>query len=216
MSGTASAMVAMATILMNDGRSRSRPVASISACATLKATPAPQSDLHGIFASGLVGIQNGQCLRNAFVRFGQMMVGDDEIHANAFGCVGGGEGANAGVDGDDQANPGFGGALDHVVLHAVALFDPVRDVELRGAAAEFDHGFQDDDGGGAVDVVVAVDEDVFFLGDGGLQALDGGLHAEHQVRRMQMRELRREKAIGLFRTDDTAGGQESRNDGGQL
>ena len=54
------------------------------------------------------------------------------------------------------------------------------------AAAQLDGGFQDDDGGGAVDVVVAVDEDLFVVGDGAAQALGGRVHAEHQVRRVQV------------------------------
>ncbi len=96
-------MVAIATIFRNDGSKRSRPVASRSACAILKATPAPQSDLHGILATGLVGIDDGNGLGDA-LRLRQVMVGDDEIDATALGCLGGGEGADAGVNADDEAD----------------------------------------------------------------------------------------------------------------
>src|SRR3954469_24380896 len=119
------------------------------------------------------------------------MIGDDQIHANSFGSISGGKSTNAGVDGDDQFHSGFGGALDHVVLHAVAFFNPVRHVELRNAAAEFDHSLEDNDGGSTVDVVVAVDEDVFFFRDRSLQAFDGRFHSEHRVGRMEMGKLRR-------------------------
>ena len=61
-SGTASAMVAMATIFRNDGSSRSRPVSSSSACAILKATPAPHSDLQGYSQPCWLGLTTASAL----------------------------------------------------------------------------------------------------------------------------------------------------------
>ena len=196
-SGTASAMVAMATILRNDGSRRARPFSSSKSCASLKATPAPHSALHGYAQPAWFGIQHRQRGRYAVV-FGQVMVGDDQVHTETLRGFGGGEGANAGVHADDERHSGGGGALDHVVLHAVAFADAVRHVEVGAAAAQLDRGFQNDDGGGAVHVVVAVDEDLLAVGDGAAQALGGLVHAEHQVRRVQVIEFRIQELVRVF------------------
>ena len=68
--------------------------------------------------------------------------------------------------------PAIGGLLDHLVAHAVAFADAVRHVVVDLAAANLQRGLQDDDGGGAVHVVVAIDEDGLAALDGGAQALD--------------------------------------------
>ena len=91
--------------------------------------------------------------------FWQVVVGDDEVEAEGFGGFGGGEGADAGVDADDEADTFAGGDFEDLVAHAVAFAQAVRDVEADFAAAAFDGGFEQDDGGGAIYVVVAVDED---------------------------------------------------------
>ena len=132
------------------------------------------------------------------------MVGDDQIDAEALRRLGRREGADAHVDADDQANAGRGGALDHIVAHVVAFANAVRHVEVGRASAEFDRGLQNDDRHGAVDVVVAVDEDRLFAFDGGVDAIDGGAQAGHLFGRVEMRERRREKALGRFRIGDAA------------
>ena len=115
------------------------------------------------------------------------------------GSLGGGEGANAGVDADDEADACGGGLLDDLVAHAVAFADAVRHVELDLAAAELERGLEDDDGGGAVDVVVAIDKDGFAALDGGAQALDGGAQSGHEIGRMEMGERGREEFLRLLR-----------------
>ena len=92
--------------------------------------------------------------------------------------------------------PCCGRPLDHLVAHAVAFADAVRHVELDLAAAELDRGLEDDDGGGAVHVVVAVDKDGLAALDGGSQALDGGTQSGHEIRRVEMCERGREEFAG--------------------
>ena len=58
---------------------------------------------------------------NAFDAVGQVVVGDDEVEAESLGFYGGGKGADAGVDGDDEANAGGGGFGEAGVLDAVAF-----------------------------------------------------------------------------------------------
>ena len=60
---------------------------------------------------------------------------------------------------------------------------------MRQADA-LDGGLEQDGGGGAVDVVVAVDEDGFGGEDGGEDAFDGSGHSEELGRVMELVERR--------------------------
>src|SRR5258708_28854308 len=115
-----------------------------------------------------------------------MMVGDDEVEAEAARGFSGGKGANARINADDELDSSRGGLLNDIVLHAVAVTNAMGDVEISGAAEEFDHCLEDDNGGGAVNVIVAVNEDVFLAGNGVFPTKDGGRHAEHVIRRVHL------------------------------
>ena len=101
------------------------------------------------------------------------MVGDDQVHAQPPRGLGRSESADAHVHADDEPDARRGRALDDVVAHVVAFADAVRHVKIGRAAAELNGGLENDDGGGAIDVVVAVDQDWFFVLDGGFEAVDG-------------------------------------------
>jgi hypothetical protein len=58
----------------------------------------------------------------------------------------------------------------------------------------FDGGLEQDDGGGAVYVVVAVEEDGFAGGDGQLESVGGGGHAQHQEGIVKLADLGIEEA----------------------
>jgi hypothetical protein len=64
-----------------------------------------------------------------------VVVGDDEVHAQALRGVGGGEGTNAGVNADDEMNARRGGTFDHVAAKIVAFFYSMGNVEVGGTAA---------------------------------------------------------------------------------
>src|ERR1700693_4614315 len=91
--------------------------------------------LAGIVATVLIWIHNGQRLRNAICPR-KVMVGDDQVDSNAPLGFSGGEGANAGVDADDEPHAASSGALDHLVAHAIAFADAVRHVKLSRSAAQ--------------------------------------------------------------------------------
>ena len=65
----------------------------------------------------------------------------------------------------------------------------MRHVEAHGAAKHLDGGFQQHHGGGAVHVVVAVEQDGLASRDGALHALDGRVHSQHQHGIVQMRDV---------------------------
>ena len=115
------------------------------------------------------------------------MVGDDQVHTGAARGFCGSEGADASIDADNQLHAIGGGALDHLVAHAIAFENAVRNMKVGAPPAKLDGGFQDDDGGRAVDVVVAVDEDFLFALDCRIQPVDCRLHPQHLERVVKMR-----------------------------
>ncbi len=64
-------------------------------------------------------------------------------------------------------------------------------------AEALDGGFEQDDGGGSVYVVVSIYKDGLACGDGLLDARDGGGHAEHGVRIVQVVEAGMEELLGI-------------------
>src|SRR5580692_2444714 len=88
----------------------------------------------GIFATWLIRIQHRERGGHA-VLAREVVVGDDEVHAEAMRGFGGGEGSNAGINADDEMNACGGGALDHVAAKIVALFDSMGNVEVSRTAA---------------------------------------------------------------------------------
>ena len=141
----------------------------------------------------------------------EVVVGDDEVEREGFGFGRGGEGADAGVDRDDESDSVCGGLGDAGGLHAVTLAEAMGDVvgDLGGAGGvgdALDGGLEQDGGGGAVDVVVAVDEDGLTGLDGAFDAGDGFGHAEQEVGIVEMVEGGCEEFLGL---GDVAGGEES-------
>ena len=82
-------------------------------------------------------------------------------------------------------------------MQAVAFAEAVRNVKADFAAEHFDGGLEQHDRGGAVDVVVAVEQNGFVARDGRFDALDGGLHAEHEKRIVEVRDFRIEEGEGF-------------------
>ncbi len=132
------------------------------------------------------------------------MVGDDEVEAEAARGFSFSEGAHAGVDGDDEADAVGVGGFEHARLHAVAVAQAMGNMKADDAAKHFDGGFEQDDGDGAVDVVVAVEEDGLARGDGAFEALDGGGHAEHEKGIVEVGRLGIEEGEGLGGRGDAA------------
>ncbi len=109
-----------------------------------------------------------------------MVVGDDEVEAQTAGGFSLGEGSHAGVYCNDEADALGMGRFKDAGLQAVAFAETVGDVEAGRAAKHLDSGLEQDDGGGAVHVVVAVKENRLLGGDGALQPVNGHIHAQHE------------------------------------
>ena len=163
--------------------------------------------LAGIIASVLIWIHNDQRLRDA-VRPRQVVVGDDQVDSNAPRSFGGGEGANAGVDADDEPHAVGGGALDHLVAHAIAFADAVRYVKLSRSPAKLNGRLENDDCRGAVHVVVAVNQNFFFALQRRFQPIQSGFHAAHPQRVVEVGKRRRQKTSSRLRFVDPTPDQE--------
>ncbi len=109
-----------------------------------------------------------------------MVIGDDEVEAEAARGFSFSEGAHAGVDSDDDADAFGVSRFKNARLHAVAVAEAMRNVEANVTAEHFDGGFEKDDGDGAVNVVIAIEKDGLTRGDGALETIDGNGHAEHE------------------------------------
>src|SRR6476620_4419158 len=114
------------------------------------------------------------------------MVSDDEVHPGAARALGSGKGTSPCIYADHQANAGRSGTLDYVPAQVITFADSMRHMKLSSAAAQLDRRFQDYHRSGAIDVVVAVNEDSLFALDRCIQTFDRGLHAGHQIRRVEM------------------------------
>ena len=132
------------------------------------------------------------------LRFELVMVGDDQLQAEAAGGLGLGHAGDAAVDRDhDRRAPG-GDLGQGLGVEAVALFEPVRHVDFDGAAGQLQGLLEDGGAGDAVDVVVAVDADLAPAAGGVEQAVGGLAHAGQQVGRVQADERGVEEAAGVL------------------
>src|ERR1700682_1345017 len=107
-------------------------------------------------------------------------MGDDQLPPQPTSRLRRIESAYPGIDTDDETNASSGGALDDIILHAITFANTMRNMEVGSTAAEFDGGLENDNRCGAVNIVVAVNQDAFFALNGRFQSINCGLHAGHQ------------------------------------
>ena len=101
------------------------------------------------------------------------MVGDDDAHAGRVDMGDLLDGGRAGIDGDEQAHALLAELVDGGNMQAVALRQAVGDIIKAVRAQRAQRVDQDNGGGHAVDVVVAVNGDAFALCDGIAEDRDG-------------------------------------------
>ncbi len=95
------------------------------------------------------------------LRAGPVVVGDDQVQAQAAGGVGGIEGGDAAIDGYEEGRAVFGDGFDGFDVEAVAFFDAMGDVVVDAGAEESQELPKDGDPGYAVNVIVAVHGKLF-------------------------------------------------------
>src|SRR5438132_11496618 len=100
------------------------------------------------------------------------MIGDDDVDTEVDGAANRLDAGDPAINRDDQPDIALGeNALQHFELQPVAVDETMRnDVRCVGAEKAED-GLEEDDGGDAVDVVIAVDQDRFFVSNSALDSL---------------------------------------------
>lgn len=161
-----------------------------------------------VAAAGLIGIEDGQRFGNAEGGFRQMVISDDQVQPQSLCRFRRGEGADSGIHADNQADTFPGCRFEDLSLHSVAFTKAVRDVKTGSASESLDCSFQQHNGRGAIHVIVAVDKDRLLSGDGALNSLDCGAHAEHEIRVVQMVKAGVEESGGVGTGADTTRNQQ--------
>jgi len=141
-----------------------------------------------------------------------MVIGDDEVESETARGFCFGKGAHAGVDGDDEAHAFCVCRFNHTGLETIALAETVRHVKPSFAAQHFNGGLEQDYGGGAVYVVVAVEKDGLVVCDRRLKSICGGCHAEHEEWIVKEGWLWVEEGMRLSCGGDAAGEEQFRKD----
>ena len=101
-----------------------------------------------------------------------MVVGDDDVDAAIDRQTHRLDRGDAAIDGDHELYVAIGEhALEHFDLQTVAIDEAMRDDEVDVRAERAEDGLQQHDGGDAVDVVVAVDQDRLAIAHRALNAL---------------------------------------------
>ncbi len=166
----------------------------------------------------MIGIEDGEgggeSVRKRVLGGGRkMVIRDDKVEAEAARGFSFSECAHAGVDGDDNTHAFGVGCFEDAGLHAIAVAEAMRDVkadEVRAGGEHFNCGFEQDDGNGAIDVVVAIEKDWLARGDGAFDAFDGGGHAEHEKGIVEVGRFGIEKSRGLGGGGDAARNEQLR------
>ncbi len=140
------------------------------------------------------------------------MVGDDEVNAQGPRLRRRFVGADAAVHRHDQPGALRMQPFDGLRLETVAVLVAVRHEVRDLAADELDRAAQDDRGGNAVHVVVAVHDNRLASRDRRQQPIDRRAHVGQEKRIMELAQVGREKAAGLGRVVQPTLTQEARDD----
>ena len=162
----------------------------------LERHPATGQFLERIRAIAALGVQDREGFREGVFR--QMVVAHDDVDA-AFGCVVQGfEILGSAVERDHQGEAVFRSKSNALHADAVPFFVAMRDVGFHLSSNAFEVAGDHGNGGGPVDIVIAVNEDAFFVFDGLVEAHHGLLHVFHEQGVVHRREGRIEEAQDVF------------------
>ena len=132
------------------------------------------------------------------------MVADDEVYAAVSRIFHLLYGLDAAVEADYQAAFLLHGPVDTLVGHAVALVVTVGNVVFQIVGHLAEECVHQGDCGGAVHVIVSVDEDLLLRLDCLVYPFHGFVHIEHQERVVEHREVGTEEFHRVFIGRDAA------------
>jgi hypothetical protein len=151
-----------------------------------------------------VRIDQGQRRRQDFRRL--MVVENDDVEPEPCGLLERLEADRPAIDGDDEIGPLRLKLPHRFDIGAVALADPIGDVDERLAPDFLEIFAEQGRRTGAVDVVVAEDGDALAMLERVCEPRGGGLHVDHLARvRHQVAQRRLEMALDRVEVDSSAG-----------
>ena len=168
------------------------------AWASLNATPTPARCGHG--APGELRGDHDALRQRAL---DLVVVGDDDVHAELVRPGDFVAGADAAVDGDEQLDALAGELLDRRRGDAVAFGEAVRQAPAHVGAELLEHAHEQEGGGDAVGVVVAVHGDGLAALQGPVDAAARLCHPGQQVGVVD-EVVWLEEGLGLGRVDEAA------------
>jgi hypothetical protein len=117
----------------------------------------PTEVLIGIIAVGAVRVEHGQSVGK--IALGKVMVRDNAVHTQHRGSFNHLEGLDTRVDADNELDTFLRRLLDHRRLHPVPILKTPWNVIARVAPEHVERFAQDDHCSGAVNIIIAVDQD---------------------------------------------------------
>src|SRR5829696_4460118 len=115
-----------------------------------------------------------------------MVIGDDHVETMIARPVEWFVSANATVDTDDEFVAIGEGLLERGLLNAVTFGEAMRDVKASLRAEQLQSAQQHGGSSGAIDVVIAIDQNGLASFDRASQTSDGLSHAEHGIRLVKL------------------------------
>ena len=132
------------------------------------------------------------------------MIGDDHFEPDLAGTPGRIAGSDAAVDRDQQSTAFFVNLLECRSIEAVTFFEAVGDVEINVGVGEAQDMPQNGARGDAIDIVIAVNNDLLAVANCAGDALRRRFGTGQRVRFVQIGELGLQKRPGLRDVGDIA------------
>ena len=143
-----------------------------------------------------LGIQDRDRFRKSLFR--KMVVADNHIDSLVAGVFHLFDGLDAAIQGDDQGETVVRGPVDAFVGDAVPLVISVRDVIVDLLRKTPQEGIDQGHRRGTIHIIIAIDQDLFALGNRLADPLHGGVHIGHQEGIVQIIQAGTEERAGLL------------------
>src|SRR5690606_37540213 len=87
--------------------------------------------------------------------------------------------------------------IDPLIRNPIAFRIAIRNIELQSRMEVTEKTVDNRYGGGSIDIVVTIDQNLFFIADGTFNPVDCPVHVFHQKRIVKMVKRRAEKVFRL-------------------